>query len=139
MPTELIFLIVGAMIAGFVQGLSGFAFSMVAMSFWVWGLEPRMAAVMAVFGSLSGQLVATFSERRELHLGQLVPYLAGGLAGIPLGVYLLPVLNPDVFKLILGGVLIAWCPSMLLSRELPRITFGGRAADALADYRELPW
>lgn len=30
----------GAAVAGFVQGLSGFAFGMVAMSFWAWVLEP---------------------------------------------------------------------------------------------------
>ena len=35
----------GAMVAGFVQGLSGFAFGMVAMSFWAWSLEPQVAAV----------------------------------------------------------------------------------------------
>ena len=43
---------VGAIVAGFVQGLSGFAFGMVAMSFWVWVLDPRLAAALAVFLSL---------------------------------------------------------------------------------------
>ena len=63
MSSELWLLVAGAVVAGFVQGLSGFAFSMVAMSFWVWGIEPRAASVMAVFGSLSGQLVAAYSMR----------------------------------------------------------------------------
>lgn len=40
----------GAIAAGFVQGLSGFAFSLVAMSFWAWSVEPTLAAVLAVFG-----------------------------------------------------------------------------------------
>ena len=35
----------GAAVAGFVQGLSGFAFGMVAMSFWAWVLEPQLAAL----------------------------------------------------------------------------------------------
>ena len=132
MSAELILLVCGAAVAGFVQGLSGFAFSMVAMSFWVWGLDPKLASVMAVFGSLTGQLVATFSVKRKLHLTTLLPYLAGGLLGVPLGVYVLPVLNPDVFKLVLSLVLVVWCPLMLLSRRLPKITLGGRLADALA-------
>ena len=50
MPAELVLLAVGAAVAGFVQGLSGFAFGMVAMSIWVWGVEPRVAAVMTVMG-----------------------------------------------------------------------------------------
>jgi hypothetical protein len=132
MSSELILLVCGAVVAGFVQGLSGFAFSMVAMSFWVWGLDPKLASVMAVFGSLTGQLVATFSVKRKLHLTTLLPYLTGGLLGVPLGVYVLPVLNPEVFKLALSLVLVIWCPLMLLSQQLPRITLGGKFADALA-------
>ncbi len=45
----------GAVIAGFVQGLSGFAFGLVAMSFWAWVLDPRLAATLAVFGPWSGR------------------------------------------------------------------------------------
>ena len=39
---ESVYLVValGAVVAGFVQGLSGFAFGLVAMSFWAWALEP---------------------------------------------------------------------------------------------------
>ncbi len=47
----------GAAAAGFVQGLSGFAFGMVAMSFWAWVLQPQDAAALAVFGSLVGQVI----------------------------------------------------------------------------------
>ena len=35
--------ILGAVIAGFVQGLTGFAFSLVAVSIWAWGVEPALA------------------------------------------------------------------------------------------------
>lgn len=132
MSPDLILLVVGAVVAGFVQGLSGFAFSMVAMSFWVWGLDPRLASVMAVFGSLTGQLVAMASVRRGLHLKVLGAYLAGGVLGIPLGVFLLPVLDPDLFKLALGLVLVTWCPAMLMSGKLAKIRWGGRFADGIA-------
>jgi len=132
MTPELALLVAGAVVAGFVQGLSGFAFSMVAMSFWVWGLEPRVASVMAVFGGLTGQIVAAFSVRRGLNLRALAPFLAGGLLGIPLGIGVLPHLNPHLFKLVLGAILVAWCPVMLFSQHLPKVTFGGRFADCLA-------
>lgn len=132
MSSDLVLLVVGAVIAGFVQGLSGFAFSIIAMSVWVWGVDPRLASVMAVFGSLTGQLVSAISVRRKLHLKSLAPYLAGGLAGIPLGIVLLPLLNPDAFKLGLGVILVVWCPLMLLSPGLPRLKRGGRVADGLA-------
>ncbi len=132
MTPEIALLVVGAAVAGFVQGLSGFAFGMVAMSFWVWGIEPRVAAVMAVFGSLTGQVVAVVSSRRPFRLQALAPFLAGGVLGIPLGIAVLPHLNPDLFRLVLGSVLVVWCPLMLLSSRLPRVTRGGRLADGVA-------
>jgi hypothetical protein len=132
MTPEIALLVVGAAVAGFVQGLSGFAFGMVAMSFWVWGIEPRVAAVMAVFGSLTGQVVAVVSSRRPFRLQALAPFLAGGVLGIPMGIAVLPHLNPDLFRLVLGCVLVVWCPLMLLSTRLPRVTRGGRLADAVA-------
>lgn len=131
MTAELWLLVIGAVVAGFVQGLSGFAFGMVAMSFWVWGIEPRVAAVMAVFGSLTGQVVAAVSSRRRFRLATLAPFLAGGAVGIPLGIAVLPHLNPDLFKLALGTVLAVFCPIMLVSSSLPRVAAGGRLADGV--------
>lgn len=130
-----VFLIValGAAVAGFVQGLSGFAFGMVAMSFWAWVLEPQLAAVLSVFGSLTGQVIAAFTVRREFHWKTLTPFIVGGLLGIPIGVYVMPLLNMDWFKFGLGTLLVLWCPAMLLSARLPRITLGGGLLARLAD------
>lgn len=119
----------GAIVAGFVQGLSGFAFGLVAMSFWAWALEPRLAATLAVFGALAGQILAAITVRRGFNLKQLLPFVLGGLAGIPMGVMLLPHLDMDWFKALLGSLLIIWCPAMLLAKSLPKITAGGRLAD----------
>ena len=124
--------ILGAVAAGFVQGLSGFGFSMVAMSFWVWALEPRLAAVLAVCGALTGQILAAVTVRRGFDRVRLLPFVLGGLAGIPIGVLLLPRLDMQAFKLVLGTLLVLWCPAMLMARQLPRITRGGRLADAVA-------
>lgn len=122
---------VGAVAAGFVQGLSGFGFSLVAMSIWAWTLEPRLAAVLAVFGGLTGQVIAAVSVRRGFDARTLLPFVAGGLVGIPIGVAVLPLLDVHLFKTVLGVLLAVWCPIMLLSRHLPAVTFGGRAANGV--------
>jgi uncharacterized membrane protein YfcA len=127
---ELLLLAGGAALAGLVQGISGFAFAMVAMSVWVWGVEPRLAAVMAVSGGLVGQLIAVFTVKRGLRLAALLPFLAGGLLGVPLGTWVLPDLDPAAFKLTLGLFLVVCCPAMLLAHRLPRLQAGGRWADA---------
>ena len=64
-------LIVGALLAGFVQGLSGFAFGLVASSIWAWWLPPQLVAVLIVFGSLFGQLLALATARRSLQAAKL--------------------------------------------------------------------
>jgi uncharacterized membrane protein YfcA len=128
-PTEWVVVALGAVTAGFVQGLSGFGFGMVAMSFWAWSLEPQVAAVLTVCGALTGQLLAAATVRRGFDRVRLLPFVLGGLAGIPLGVAVLPRLDMDAFRLVLGTLLALWCPAMLMAGKLPRITRGGRLAD----------
>lgn len=129
-----VFLIValGAIAAGFVQGLSGFGFGLVAMSFWAWTLDPRLAAVLAVFGALVGQILAAVTVRRGFDLKLLLPFVLGGLVGIPLGVMALPHMDMNWFKATLGTLLVVWCPAMLIAKDLPKITVGGRFADGVA-------
>src|SRR6188474_3285415 len=123
-------LAIGAAIAGLVQGISGFAFAMVAMSIWVWTLDPILAAPMAVFGGWFGQVISAIRIRRGLQIHLLWPYLLGAAIGIPIGQQLLPYLNPNQFKLVLGSLLVVCCSAMLATARLPHITHGGKAADA---------
>jgi uncharacterized membrane protein YfcA len=131
-PNELLLLALGAIVAGFVQGMSGFAFDMVAKSVWVWGIEPQVAAVMSVFGGLTGQLFSAATVRRGLQLRLLLPFLAGGAVGVPIGVLALPHLNPAHFKLVLGTMLLVCCPAMLFAPRMPPLKSGGRLGDAAA-------
>ena len=121
---------IGAAIAGLVQGISGFAFAMAAMSIWVWGVDPALAAVMAVFGGWTGQLISAIRVRRGWHLELLWPFLLGSAVGIPIGTRLLPLLDPIRFKLVLGSMLVICCSAMLATSRLPKIEKGGRLADA---------
>jgi uncharacterized protein len=102
--------LVGTVGAAFVSGLSGFAFGMIGLSVWAWVLEPRLLSPMVVFGSLVAQLVSLGAIRRGHRWRPLLPFLIGGLAGVPFGVR----------------------PGMLLARDLPPLRHGGRAADTIA-------
>ena len=132
MDSQTLIIIAGAAAAGFVQGLSGFAFGMVSMSIWAWTIDPRLAAAMAVFGSLTGQIIAAVTVRRGFDIKKLAPFILGGLLGLPIGLLLLPRLDVLMFKVLLGTLLVIACPAMLFSSRLPRITGGGRVADGLA-------
>lgn len=130
----LMIVIGGALLAGFAQGLSGFAFSLAALSVWTYAVDPQMAAPMAVFGSLVGQLVAMPMTWKGVELKRLAPFVMGGLIGVPLGIMLLGVLDPVSFKLALGLFLLVYSPIGLLLSPTLAIRWGGRWADGAAGW-----
>jgi uncharacterized protein len=131
---ELTILLAGAVLGGVVQGVSGFAFGMVALAVWAWGLEPVTATVMAVFGGLCGQVLSALSIRRQAKASEILPFLVGGLLGVPLGTYWLPQLDASTFKTLLGAVLTLGCPLMLRSEQVRVAELAGRLGDSVAGF-----
>jgi uncharacterized membrane protein YfcA len=129
---DILLVVIGAAAAGLVQGLSGFAFGLVAMAFWAWAVPPQLAGPMVVFGSLVGQILGVGSVKRGLDLVRTLPFIVGGVIGVPIGVALLRYIDPTWFKFAVGALLVIYCPAMLFAADLPRITAGGRVADGLA-------
>ena len=119
MDSLTLIIIVGAAAAGFVQGLSGFAFAMCAMAFWAWTLDPQLAAVVVVGCSVVGQAITIVAARRGFNLKRTLPFIVGGVLGVPVGVTILPLVDQITFRAIVGGLLAMFCPAML--------AFGGRA------------
>ena len=134
MDGTLLLVIAGAALAGFAQGVSGFAFPLVSRSIWAWGIEPQVAAVLTVFGSLVGQLVTLPFVWRGFDLKRALPLILGGLVGIPMGASLLAAVEPDLFRLGLGLFLVIYCPIMLLLHSGRAFHWGGRVADAGAGW-----
>ena len=129
MDSTLAIVILGAVVAGFVQGLSGFAFALAALSVWTWAVDPHLAAPMAVFGSLVGQVVALPITWRGTQLSRVAPFIIGGLIGVPLGIVLLNGLDPGGFKFGLGVFLLLYCPLGFFTPAHTAIRWGGRWLD----------
>ena len=89
-----------------------------------------LAAPMAVFGGWFGQVISAFRIRRGWHVNILWPFVLGSAIGIPIGQKLLPYLDPNQFKLVLGSLLVVCCSAMLATAKLPQISTGGKVADA---------
>ncbi len=121
----------GTAAGAFVSGLSGFAFGMVALSVWAWALDPRLISPLIVFGSLVSQLMSLGAVRRGFSWRHLMPFLIGGVLGVPLGVWLLGVIDLAWFRAVTGALLIVYATGALLARELPAVTRGGRLADGV--------
>lgn len=123
--------ILGAGLAGFVQGLTGFAFALIAMSFWVWILPPQLSAPLVVFASLWCHLISLSKEpKHDFSVNLLLPYILAGLIGVPLGTLLLHIVDAERFKFILGLFLIIWCPIMYFTPRIAWLESMGNKADA---------
>ncbi len=126
-----VFIVIGSVLAAFVQGLAGFGFGMVSLAIWSWVIEPGLAVPMVVFGSLVGQLLAVGALRQGFSWRRIQPFLIGGILGVPTGLWMLNILNPLLFKFGVGLLLAVYCTAMLGLSRLPRIRKGGRAADGV--------
>ena len=122
-------IVAGTLIAGFIQGISGFAFGLIATSLWAWTIEPQLVVPTVIFGSILGQLISIQSVRHHIRLARVGPFLLGGVVGVPIGAALLPLLDVDVFRLVVGTVLVAYSAIILLGARLPDVSRAGRGGD----------
>ena len=129
MDPVIVQVIVVATLAGLIQGLSGFAFALVATSLLAWIVEPQVLAPTVVITSLLGQITSLSSVGTRLRAEHATPFLIGGVLGVPVGVLLLPLLDATAFRASIGIVLIVYCSVMLGIKELPVFRRGGKRAD----------
>ncbi len=127
---SLTILMIGGCAAGFVAGLTGLGTAMVALSLWLFAVSPTEAVPLSLLLSVTVHIVTLALIRHGIQWPRLWPFLLGGLIGLPAGIYLLPYLDAQTAKLCLGLFLVSYCLYGLLVRDPPRVTWGGRRADA---------
>jgi uncharacterized membrane protein YfcA len=93
-------------VAGFVRGLTGFGYGLVAMALLPLFLDlPRAAAIVGVLDlTVSG--VAFFANRKHYDWRRGLNLVLGSCCGIPLGVYLLVEMPPQLLLRVLGAVMV---------------------------------
>ena len=133
-PVALLLICLGGLIGGFVAGISGFAFGMVSIVFWLHAIEPGALAPLVVACSLIVQGYSLGTIRRGFDLGRLWPFLLGGAVGVPIGIALLGTLDGRLFRDVVGSFLVLYGGFMLLAKSMLRITGGGRLADAACGF-----
>lgn len=129
MPLDLLVFVAAAFVAAFASGLAGFAFGLIALSFWLHVVPITEAAPLIVACSIVIQAMAVWRLRRRIRRDLLWPFLIGGIVGVPLGTLLLTHADPALLRRAVGSFLIAYGGFMLLRLPLPAFVHGGRVAD----------
>jgi uncharacterized membrane protein YfcA len=123
-------LLFGALAGGFVSGLAGFGTALMALGIWLYVLPPSLAVPLVLVCSVVAQTSTLPSIWKTIDFGLALPFLIGGLAGVPLGTLLIAHADPKVFKLTVGVFLLAFPTALYFQRRPLAIKFGGKPADA---------
>lgn len=131
---DIAIVVAGALVAGFVNGLSGTGYALMALGFWLQAMSPATAAPLVALCAVAGHLQALRSIWKGVRWPRLWPFLAAGLIGVPLGTALLEHVQVQPLKLGVGILLIFYSAWMGLVRRPPIVSGGGRVADAAAGF-----
>jgi uncharacterized membrane protein YfcA len=103
-PTLLIVGGLAVLLAGFLRGLTGFGFALVAVPILSTLVEPRIVVPTILIHGTITSLPLIFHARHEVQPTHIWPLMAGAIVGAPFGSYLLLVLDADTLRLLIGIV-----------------------------------
>lgn len=111
MTTQIIvFLVLGALAGGFINGLAGMGTALFALGFFLIILDPvaavALVALMSVVSSLQGLWVVR--NAIAARPGRLLRFLAPGILGVPLGIALLSYIDAQTLRYAIAVMLIAY-------------------------------
>src|SRR5437870_13336310 len=105
---EYLALCVAVFLGGIVTGFAGFAFSPVAGAILLQYMDPLLAIPLMMFCSTASQITSLTALRRLIAWRETTPLLVGGLAGVPIALYLLTSLPSTTFRLGFGIFLASY-------------------------------
>ena len=122
MPASLLLCLV-ALLAGFIQGLSGFGSVLVALPILVLFLDFNLAVPLVSIWGMTINTMLLLQLRQHLRLTHILPLTLAAVPGIPLGVYVLKHADTRLLEMLLGGLLLVFASYFVWSggktRNLP--------------------
>jgi uncharacterized membrane protein YfcA len=111
--------------ASTVSSIAGFAFSAVCGAMLFHLMDSPVAAVQTmIVCSIAIQLFSVVALWRTIDWRSMPIFLAGGVFGVPAGVFLLLHLVTALYRDLIGGLLIVYGGYLLLARPIPPVKTG---------------
>src|SRR5258706_2630268 len=123
-------LLAGALAGGFVSGLAGFGTALMALGIWLYIWPSAVAVPLVLICSVSSQISTLPSMWKLLDFRLALPFVVGGLIGMPIGTLLVARADPQIFKLSVGVMLLVFPAALYFIRKPMAFRFGGRLSDA---------
>lgn len=133
-PLVIMVVVAGALVGAIASGLAGFAFAAATLGLYAHFLPGGVVSPLVVAASLAVQMIVLPMIWRRLDWRAALPFLAGGVCGVPFGAALLSVLSPDTFRHVAGALLLLYAITVLVARRLPALQVDSRLADAAVGF-----
>lgn len=131
---QIILILLGAVTGGLVNGLTGFGTALTALGIWLFVLPPTVASTLVIICSVASQLQTLPMIWRTILWKRVLIFVAPGLLGVPIGTLLLPHIDPRIFKIVVGLLLVGYSGYALLRRAEFKTAWGGHIADGVVGF-----
>ncbi len=122
MTVEIVlYIIVGAISGGFINGLAGFGTSLFALGWWLQVMPPLQAVALSLVMSVASGIQGVVLVRRSIDWRRLLRFLLPALIGIPLGLSLLHRIDAPMLTIVVAGFLLLYGGFFSLRRSLPAL------------------
>lgn len=122
-PDIIVYLILGGIAGGFINGFSGTGTALFAIGFFLIVLEPKSAvAVVALLAVLSG-IPGLILVRKEIRANtrRLLTFTIPGLLGVPIGIALLDYIDAEFLRVLVALLLIIYGGYFGFRSTLPKL------------------
>ncbi len=135
---DVLVMLLGALAGGFVNGLTGFGTGLTAIPIWLHVMPPPLAGQLAAAAAVVSQVQTLPAIWHAIDWRRVAPFIASGLLGVPIGVWLLPHVGVRSFKLGIGLLLVSYCLFFLLVTTrgaiVPRVSAHAPLGDAVVGF-----
>jgi uncharacterized protein len=131
---QIILILGGALAGGLVNGLTGFGTALTALGIWLFAMPPAVASTLVILSSVVSQLQTLPMIWRTILWKRVVVFVAPGILGVPIGTWLLPHIDPRIFKIGVGLFLLAYSAYALARRTETKTAWGGYLADGVIGF-----
>jgi uncharacterized membrane protein YfcA len=121
--------LLAAFLGGFASGLAGFAMGFVVSGIWLHVISPVETTTLITAYGLLTQGYGVWQLRHSINWRKVVPFIIGGMIGVPFGTMLLTYFHPAHMRSGVGSLLIVYSIYGLAKPELAPLK-AGLAADA---------
>ena len=121
MDITLVFLLAAGLSGGFVNGLAGFGTALFSLGWLLQVMPPREAVAIALACTLITGVPGVWQVRASIDKRRLALFTLPALAGIPLGIMLLGVIDSRSLSVLVGGMLLVYGGYFACRRTLPAI------------------